>query len=476
MPTFTLDREQPVTVEPLWSFGANTCHAPLWFREDLQGHLKRLRSECGFRYIRAHGTIGDAMLAKDPSGYGFEGVCDGLQKLLDLGFKPFVEISHMPLLLASGDAAITRYKFRSSPPESYDKWEQFIDGFVAALIKRFGLPELRTWYFEVWNEPDLAFWDGDQAAYFKLYDRTARALKRADSALRVGGPATARTNWIDEFLAHLATPSEDYGLETPRCDFIATHAYPSDVAFLDQAHGAVTLQNSTIMAGLFTQVRRKVDAAMGPGVPVICGEWNSSAGPLASNHDEANNAAFIVKTMHELSAVCQGSLYWNASDIYEECGFHHEPFHGGYGLLTVNDIPKAAFHGFAMLHQLEAGSFVHCELEDVPDGVGALASVEGDTARALIYYYREPDAQAAQPVSLRLRGLPGATAQVQVVKPGAGSAYEAWIERGRPSYATRELLEYLEAASEPATASIWTASEALTLEPGTLVMLTSTRT
>jgi len=68
-------------------------------------------------------------------------------------------------------------------------------------VERYGLSEVRRWFFEVWNEPNLsAFWTGSQMDYFRLYQHAARAIKDVDGALSVGGPATADNAWIDAFM------------------------------------------------------------------------------------------------------------------------------------------------------------------------------------------------------------------------------------------------------------------------------------
>ena len=472
-PRITLDLQATGPLNPIWSFGGNTCHAPLWLRDDLNRQLARVRDTLGFRYIRAHGPLGDGMATVRHDGtFDFTKLIAGLDRLLAHGFKPFLELSHMPEALAREDTHICHYRFGSAPPRDWRQWHALIEALMRALVDRYGLEELRLWYFEVWNEPDIAFWSGTQAEYFKLYDLAARAIKQADRQLRVGGPATARTNWIDEFLEHITRPSADFGLDMPRCDFVSTHAYPSDLEFLDEAQGEVILQSSDVMRELFAEARRKVDAALGEGFPVICGEWNSSAGPLAANHDACNNAAFVAKTMIELSDLCQGSLVWNISDIYEECRFHYEPFHGGYGLMTVNDLPKAAFHAFALLREHDGGERVTLTLEDVPPGLGALASRQGDVLRLLVHYHQEPDAPQGQPVDLHLAGLPAGEAELVQVLPGQGSAYERWLELGRPAYLNRTIFDALERASEPATRRFAVGAGPLHIEPGTIAQLT----
>ena len=76
-----------------------------------------------------------------------------------------------------------------TPPGDMDDWVEVIDKLVRHWVARDGLEEVRTWPFEVWNEPNLpAFWSGDQAAYFKLFEVTVRAIKAIDPLIPVDGP------------------------------------------------------------------------------------------------------------------------------------------------------------------------------------------------------------------------------------------------------------------------------------------------
>ena len=72
------------------------------------------------------------------------------------------------------------------------------------LVDRYGLDEVSSWYFEVWNEPNLDFWTGTprQQTYFELYDHTARDIKAVSPRLRVGGPATAQAAWVGDMIKH----------------------------------------------------------------------------------------------------------------------------------------------------------------------------------------------------------------------------------------------------------------------------------
>jgi hypothetical protein len=206
--TFNLQQTRPLN--DIWRFGFNTCHVPLWLRDDMQRHLEMGGRELGFRYVRAHNMLSDRMRIMQPGGYDFSLVNQAIDNLLLKGLRPFVELSSMPSELVGGEKSLTSYGFKSTPPQDWNAWYELVRALVENFVGRYGLAEVRQWYFEVWNEPDIAFWNGTQQEYFRLYDLAARAVKEVDTQLRVGGPATSKTAWIDEFLAHIAQPSRGF--------------------------------------------------------------------------------------------------------------------------------------------------------------------------------------------------------------------------------------------------------------------------
>jgi xylan 1,4-beta-xylosidase len=148
------------------------------------------------------------------------------------GVKPFVEISFMPkkLALRPQDLHAFWYKQNVSPPKDYAKWDALMTAFAQHLVDRYGIDEVASWYFEVWNEPNIDFWTGRpaQQTYFELYDHTARALKAVNERIRVGGPATAQAAWVDAIIAHATQNNVPL-------DFVSTHVYGNDVAKMSSA-------------------------------------------------------------------------------------------------------------------------------------------------------------------------------------------------------------------------------------------------
>ena len=152
-------------------------------RADWQKDLAMVHRECGFKYIRFHGLLQDEMgvYREDKFGnavYNFQYVDALYDAILNIGMKPFVEFGFMPEKLASGNKTVFWWKGNVTPPKDYDKWQKLIAAFVKHWTERYGESEVKQWYFEVWNEPNLnIFWSGSQAEYFKLYEVSAQAIK-----------------------------------------------------------------------------------------------------------------------------------------------------------------------------------------------------------------------------------------------------------------------------------------------------------
>jgi xylan 1,4-beta-xylosidase len=150
-------------------------------RADWQQQLAMTKKECDFKYIRMHGLLSDDMAvyredAKGNPEYNYQYIDVLYDFLLSIKVKPFVELGFMPQALASGKETIFWWKGNVTPPKDYKKWEDLIQNLTQHFTERYGAEEVKTWYFEVWNEPNLSpgFWTGTQADYFKLYEYAAR--------------------------------------------------------------------------------------------------------------------------------------------------------------------------------------------------------------------------------------------------------------------------------------------------------------
>src|SRR3984893_8751455 len=190
-----------VPLKHAWEHTVGSCHALLALRADWQEQLRRCHDELGFRHVRFHALLTDDMgtlISHDERPlYSFFNADSIWDFLLSIGMRPFVELSFMPEILASGRETVFHFRGNVTPPADHDAWATLIRELVGHWVQRYRIAEVSQWFFEVWNEPNLpVFWTGTQGDYFKLYGHTARAIKAVDASLRVGGPATAMTAWI----------------------------------------------------------------------------------------------------------------------------------------------------------------------------------------------------------------------------------------------------------------------------------------
>jgi len=443
MPDFTCQLSE--TASPLthfWEHTVGSDHATVALRADWQNQLRRCHDELGFRYVRFHGLLSNDMgtlvshhQKSHSSFFNADQICDFL---LSIGMRPFVELSFMPTALASGRRTVFHYRGNITPPRDYLQWATLIRKLVSHWVERYGVREVREWFFEVWNEPNLkAFWTGTQAHYFKLYRHTIYAIKSIDGALQVGGPATAANEWIEEFL--------DY-CEKKRlpADFVSTHHYPTD-AFGEEGDDTLTQLAKSQRSILREQTQDAKRRARGK--PLYYTEWNASSNPRVSLHDKPYSAAFAVKTIMEANGLVEGYSFWTFSDIFEENYFPAKPFHGGFGLLNLHGIPKPAYRAFGLLHSLGNESLLVDGLHETVDAWvvrGVNRTTVLLTNHALPRHYLEK-----QRVRIRLSNAPEpASAYVTRIDEGHANPQRLWKEMGAPEYLSSAQVDKLQDASQ----------------------------
>lgn len=164
-------------------------------RADWQRQLATARRECGFEYIRFHGLFTDDMGVYRDYGkpeYNWQYIDELFDFIHSIGMKPFVELGFMPGGLASGSKTIFWWKGNVTPPRDMQKWADFIRAFTLHVQERYGHDEVKTWYYEVWNEPNRdGFWAGTQRQNFDFYAASARVIKSVSPEYKVGGPGAA---------------------------------------------------------------------------------------------------------------------------------------------------------------------------------------------------------------------------------------------------------------------------------------------
>lgn len=340
-------QERGRSLPHVWKTCVGSCHAYTALRADFQEQLKLCRKELGFQYLRFHGIFNDEMsvckVRKGVVEYHFHNVDVIYDFLLSIGMKPVVELGFMPKALASGSQMLFHYKANVTPPADYESWRNLVRAFVRHLTVRYGAQEVSTWFFEVWNEPNLSdFWAGDQDEYFKLYETSARAIKSINPNYKVGGPATAKNAWISDL--RMFCQKNNVPL-----DFVSTHHYPTDTALSNDIDEYALYRGTK--RGCLTRMAERARQQAGE-LPLFYTEWNTSPDCTDSLHDQLYAASFIAKTTLDNASLVDLYSYWTFSDIFEEFGQSSRPFHGGFGLLNIHGIKKPSYLVYQLLNRL----------------------------------------------------------------------------------------------------------------------------
>ena len=435
-----------------WEWCVGSCHAVMGLRQEWREQLKKVHRELGFQYVRFHGLLNDEMSVceKDSDGnfrYSFFNIDSIFDFLLKTGMKPFIELGFMPGALASGTQTCFHYKANITPPADHEQWAALIKALTQHLISRYGISEVRTWFFEIWNEPNLKFfWAGTMEEYFRLYEYSVRTIKSVDSQLRVGGPATSVNAWIPDMLSFCRKSN------TP-LDFVSTHHYPTDDPLwkngnltMEEFFAQFAHEMGKYERGVLRKMAAKARAEAG-NLPLYYTEWNTSAMMPDSIHDDPYSAALVAKTIADNDGLVDGYAFWTFSDLFEEGGQYSAPFHGGFGLQTIHGIPKPTYRVFEMLHRL--GN------ERITVTGGADATVEMLAVRCesdlnlLIYNHNVPGADiCAEEVVITLNGItPTQPISIARVDTQNANPKQKWIDLGCPEYPNRQELAKIEKAA-----------------------------
>ncbi len=405
-----------------------------------------------FSYVRGHGVLSDLVgiyrdrywnapadsVAQAPLNFTYLDLI--YDSFLAKGIRPFVELGFMPHDLASGEATCFWWRGNITPPRDYAEWRQLIQGLVSHLLDRYGRAEVRTWPFEVWNEPDVrGFWTGGQDEYFRLYRETVRAIKDVDPDLQVGGPATcpAHIDWITPFL-------EMCDREKVPVDFVSTHSYAGAKVTRAGEYGYQSLHPVDHCLKQFAEARARVRDSLYPVLPLHITEYNTSYSPRSPVHDTALNAAYLGRLLSQGGDWADSFSYWTFSDVFEENDVPQAPFHGGFGLVALRSIRKPTFHLFAFFRRLGDQLLYRdddCIVTRRSDGAVVLAAWNPVLA------VDDPDRKQLK-LDLPL-AAPEAVVTCRRVNEECGNAWNCWRAIGRPRSPSPRQLQLLHDAAVP---------------------------
>lgn len=406
---------------------------------------------------------------------------------LENNVKPYAQIGFMPEALSthphpygfnftSSSAYNDIYTGWTYPPTSYEKFGELVYQWVKHCVERYGRHEVNSWYWEVWNEPNIGYWNGTAEEFYKLYDYSTAAVRRALPTARVGGLEIAGGpdgTYMADFLDHILTGKNyETGKASPPIDFLSFHAKGSP-NFINTTDGGY------VQMGISAQLKN-IDDAFGviatyPQVrnkPIIISECDPDGcaacitpqyGYRNGLHYPAFTAASFVRAL-DLSVKhgvnVQGALTW----AFEYDNFD---YFDGLRVLTTNGVDKPVINLHRMLGkmsgkrldatssgQVDLGTAVASGVRDQTD-VGILSSLDGTTLSAFVWHYHDDDLPKPDAaISLAITGLHwnghGKMTHYRV-DDSHSNAYTVWLKQGSPQSPTPQQYEALKVAGQLTT-------------------------
>jgi xylan 1,4-beta-xylosidase len=487
--------ENPLGVyTPIWNyFGAdepNYLYSP--HGKKLLGELSALSAAPV--YFRPHNLLttgnGDGSLkwgstnvyTERPDGtpvYDFAITDRIFDALVSAHVRPLIEIGFMPEALSAhpepyrhsfpkGDV-FTGWSYPPKDEAAWEKWSKLLAAYATHLKDRYG-NQTSTWLWEVWNEPDIAYWHGTAAEYDRLYDVTAAAVRQALPEAKIGGPEATGVSdhsepFLRQFLEHCTHGvNAATGAVGAPLDFISYHpkGYPTFV------EGHVVMSVSTQLRAVERGMKVIASYPEWKNTPIILGESDPEGcgaclsaqngyrnGPLyGAGVTEATMRTYELARKYGLTV--QGAVTW----AFE---FEDQPAFASLRALATNGIDKPVLNAFRLMSKL-SGEWIETEsdgalpLEDVVThsvtgnaDVNAVATRHGKEVDVLVWNYHDadvavPDAQ----VRLEIDGLQGRSVLESEFRMDTthSNAYRVWQQMGSPLQPYAEQLNQLQNAGQ----------------------------
>lgn len=462
--------ERPVS----WRRILNIGYARDGLLAPIQEQIRRAQSEIGFEYIRFHGIFdADMHIYKEENGtlyFHFYYVDLLFDFILSQHLTPYIELSFMPTELAREQTKIFDRPSIISGCIDLPKWSALVQATISHFIARYGRQEVLHWKFSTISQSyvhlNCVLWEDYQA----LYAATWKTIKAIDPALCFGGPGcfaelVTKSEGMDAFLSFA---------QQNQClpDFLAFQFNPNihndDPLFMDftlsqQATPAILTDDPDFLThtlDILHDLMRKYHCT---NREIVLDECTPTLWQRDLSSDTCYKAVWLVKNVCD-SAEQAVFGHWLLTDLLEERADIESVYHGGYGLLTYNGIPKAGYHALRLLHHM-GDQIIQC-------APGWMLTRQQQTYQLIAYNYcyysklyryryqrleKPEDAYRVfepgevKQLQFHLYAIPDGWYRVtyQKITKKDGSSFDRWIEMGAPGELQPEQTRYLMESTQP---------------------------
>src|SRR5579872_6132607 len=449
-------------------------------------------------YIRVHNlfTSGDGSAslkwgstnayAEDASGnpvYDWTIVDRIFDTFRETGVKPLVQLGFMPEALSTNPQPY-RHTFPKGniftgwtyPPKDYGKWSELVFRFARHLRDRYGDDELKSWLWEVWNEPDIEYWHGTPEEYFKLYDFSVESVLRAVPQTRIGGPDSTGPGspkaiaFLHDFLEHCAHGKNfANGKIGTRLDFVSFHPKGSPKSLGDHVQMGISKQLAAVDEGFSIVASfpewKATPIILGESDPEGCAACSAQENPQNGYRNGPLYASYTAEVLSRIQTLAVQRGVQIRAAVNWSFEFEDQPPFAGFREMATNGIDKPVLNVFRMVgllggERVSAESSAALSTDEVlktgvrgPADVSTAATRKSNEVDVLAWNYHDDDLAApAAPIELKIDGIPSTAKRPLVehfrIDAAHSNAFEVWKAMGSPAHPSEEQFRTLGAAGQ----------------------------
>jgi xylan 1,4-beta-xylosidase len=398
----------------------------------------------------------------------------GMKPLMEIGFMPKDLSSHPEPYEHHWSAGGNLWTGWTYPPKDYNKWRELVYQWVKHSLVRYGKKEVITWLWEVWNEPNIAYWSGTFDEYCKLYDYAADGLKKACPECTIGGPHSTSPrddkayNFLTKFITHcLHGKNYATGKTGTPLQYIGFHAKGSPEIVNGHIRMNMGVQLKDIQRG-FEAVNSFPDLK---NIPVIIGECDPEGcaacsatrdpkygyrnGTMYSSYTAASFAR-IYDLMDQYKINLRGAVSWSFE-------FEDQDWFASFRDLATHGIDKPVLNIFRMFglmngeriavytdNGLSAADIISNKSAKGND-INAIACKNQNSVYVMVWNFNEEDiSDSSTQVKLTINGIGKNKVLIHHYRVDRqfSNSFETWKAMGKPQQVSEKQYNELEKAGQ----------------------------
>lgn len=402
---------------------------------DIQYQLKEVKRDINPQYVRFTGIFNDEMhiYNEDSEGniyYNFAYADKLLDFIVHENMKPYINIGFMPKKLAGKEEYVFISNTNVSYPKSMKKWKNMVESFISHLIDRYGEQEVSSWYFEIWNNPDLyrIYWYESPELFYSFFKETFYSIKGISKKLNVGGSGCASNSieWIEKFL---------YSIKDLEPDFFSYNNYSIKMNIINPISiESVEFEKPSVTNKIIKTINSMVKTIFKNKPEIIISEWNLNPIPNDFLNDTCYASSYIIENVLDNFELVNDMVYWT----FTENKVGTDIFYGGLGLFTTNNLKKASYNAFLLLNKL--GN------DCISRGKNHFITSKENSFQILLYNYEDyKTTNKSKEIQINISNFSNGTYILTkyFLDTSSGSIYDSWMEMGSPKKITEDIYQVL---------------------------------